>query len=342
MGSDLDSQSPDPELQEPAIPVPGSSGIPSTDNARTIGMGAQYTVLDAGPDRVLKVPNTLEAAAELISTWAPHPWGITAEQHAEMVAHFREESVPHVVRLAGRHPELSAAVGHPHMQADRSLTQDRVTPLSEVFERAAPERIRSVLEQCAELTVLLWRYGIYVRCFGFAGNNGVRADGGLVQLDFGESSFDTAWVSKTIEGDPWLDTWFVAHDLPAESRDDYRDDYRSIMQERLTRERFDQLWGSSLGELDQRVIAPPPIGERKGDIPSLAQELAQRAACELGRSAREISAAVLELFDRHPWKGAGVKLQNALYRAAAQCPGACIEVAHLPQYLQTGEGRLFD
>jgi hypothetical protein len=333
MGPDQDSQP-----QEAANPDAGSTGISSTDNVRTIGMGAQYTVLEAGPGRVLKVPNTLEAAAELISTWAPHPWGITAEQHAEMVAHFREESVPHVVRLAGRHPELSAAVGRPHMQADGSFTQDRVTPLSEVIERATPERIRSVLEQCAELTVLLWRYGIYVRCFSYADNNGVRADGGLVQLDFGESSFDTAWVSKAIEDEPWLDTWFVSHDLPADSRDDYL----SIMQERLTRERYDQVWGASLGELDQRVIAPPPIGERKGDIPSLAQELVHRAACEQGHSAREISSAVLELFDRHPWSGAGVELQNALYRAATQCPGARIEVAHVPKYLQTGEGRLFD
>ncbi|MFC1525827.1 hypothetical protein ACFL6X_03330 [Candidatus Latescibacterota bacterium] len=295
-------------------------------------MGAQYTVLGAGPDRVLKLPNTLEAAAELISTWAPHPWGITAQQHAEMVAHFREESVPHVVRLAGRHLELSAAVGHPHLEADGSLTQDRVTPLSEVLESASPERIRSVLVQCAELTVLLWRYGIYVRCFSYADNNGVRADGGLVQLDFGESSFDTAWVSKAIEDEPWLDTWFATHDLPADSRDDYL----RIMQERLTREHFDRLWASSLGELDQQVIAPPPIGERKGDIPALAQELAQRAGRERGHSVREISHAVLEVFDRHPWKGAGTELQNALYRAAAQCSGACIEVAHLPKYLQTG------
>ena len=294
MGSDQDSQPPDPEPQEPANPALGSSGVPATDNARTIGMGAQYTVLDAGPERVLKVPNTLAAAGELISTWAPHPWGITAEQHAEMVAHFREESVPHVVRLAGRHPELSAAVGRPHMQADGSFTQDRVTPLSEVLERATPEKIRSTLEQCAELTGLLWRYGINDRLFMCAENSGVCADGGLVQLDFGETSFDTAWVSKAIEGDPWLDTWFVAHDLPAESRDDYR----SVMQERLTRERFDQVWGTSLGELDQRVIEPPPIGERKGDIPALAQELAQRAGRELGRSVREISSAVLELFDR--------------------------------------------
>lgn len=328
----------DSQPTDPPQEACGSSGVPAADTARTIGMGAQYTVLAAGRDRVLKIPNSLEAAAELISTWVPHPWGITAEQHAEMVAHFREESVPHVVRLAGRHPELSAAVCHPHLQADGSFTQDKVTPLSEVLDSAAPETIRSVLEQCAELTVLLWRYGIYVRCFKYAENNGVRADGGLVQLDFGEASFDTTWVSKSIDDEPWMDTWFVTNDLPAGSRDDYG----SVMRERLTRERFDQVWGTSLVELDQRVIAPPPIGERKGDIPALAQLLAQRAGRELGRSIREISSAVLKLLDRHPWKGAGVELQNALYRAAARCPGECIEVAHLPKYLQAGEGRLFD
>jgi len=117
MGPDQDSQP-----QEPANPDIGGSGIPSTDNAHTIGMGAQYTVL----------------------------------------------------------------------------------------------------EQCAEIAVLLWRYGIYVRCFSYADNNCVRADGRLVQLDFIESSFDTAWVSKSIEDAAWLDTWFVAHDLPADRRSDHR------------------------------------------------------------------------------------------------------------------------
>ena len=89
MRSDRDSQP-----QEPASPVRGSSGISSTDNARTIGMGAQYTVLDSGPDRVLKVPNTLAAAG-------------SGKEELEVVKTAMHESFDEMCRLAGR-PDVAA------------------------------------------------------------------------------------------------------------------------------------------------------------------------------------------------------------------------------------------
>ena len=43
---------------------------------------------------------------------------------------------------------------------------------------------------------------------------------------------------------------------------------------------------------------------------------------------------VLALFDRHPWGGSGVELQNVLYHAAEACQGSVIEVDDLPGHMR--------
>ena len=102
-----------PSESDPHLVSEGASNSPiSPENRRAsgalIGGGAQFTVYDVGDARVLKVPTSPHEAYHAIAKWesdSKAAWRLVA-----MTAHFREESVPHVLRLAARYPELSTAL----------------------------------------------------------------------------------------------------------------------------------------------------------------------------------------------------------------------------------------
>ena len=59
----------------------------------------------------------------------------------------------------------------------------------------------------------------------------------------------------------------------------------------------------------------PPLRERRGDVPYLVDHFLKTISRDLGRPAPELDPAVLELFDRHPWKGNVRELESAIHRA---------------------------
>jgi len=93
---------------------------PTEKRGTFLGAGGQYTAYDAGEGRVLKWPNSLEEATRILSDVTEKD----PQEHAYMVVHFRDESVPHVLRLATRYPELSSAVGHPIPLPESTFTQN--------------------------------------------------------------------------------------------------------------------------------------------------------------------------------------------------------------------------
>jgi two-component system response regulator AtoC len=76
-------------------------------------------------------------------------------------------------------------------------------------------------------------------------------------------------------------------------------------------------------------IEVPPLRERAGDIPLLAQRFAARFARNHGRELRGLSEEALRALCRHPWPGNVRELENALERAVLVAAGARIEVEHL-------------
>ncbi len=73
----------------------------------------------------------------------------------------------------------------------------------------------------------------------------------------------------------------------------------------------------------------PPLRERREDIPAIAEalirELNRRHECRV----TEISADVLELFQRYPWPGNARELRNVLERAVILCGEGTITARHL-------------
>jgi len=78
----------------------------------------------------------------------------------------------------------------------------------------------------------------------------------------------------------------------------------------------------------------PPLRDRKGDIPQLAQKFAERLSQARGKLVTGVSSAALELLMRHNYPGNVRELENILEHAWVMCKGRIIDVQHLPRRLQ--------
>jgi DNA-binding NtrC family response regulator len=76
-------------------------------------------------------------------------------------------------------------------------------------------------------------------------------------------------------------------------------------------------------------ITVPPLRERVGDLPMLAEHLVRCAAEELHRIPPVLSEDAQKTLLAHDWPGNVRELQNALTRAVVVCTGAVIRREHL-------------
>lgn len=74
----------------------------------------------------------------------------------------------------------------------------------------------------------------------------------------------------------------------------------------------------------------PPLRERPGDIPLLADYFLRRGAQKFGRPPGLLSAEALALLERHSWPGNVRELENALQHALVVAKGETILPADLP------------
>jgi DNA-binding NtrC family response regulator len=76
----------------------------------------------------------------------------------------------------------------------------------------------------------------------------------------------------------------------------------------------------------------PSLGERKEDLPLLAQHLVTQLAEKHGRPARFLSSAALNALQFHSWPGNVRELRNVIERAVIICSGEQIERHHFAPY----------
>ena len=74
----------------------------------------------------------------------------------------------------------------------------------------------------------------------------------------------------------------------------------------------------------------PPLREHKDDIPVLVQALLEAMNKKHGTKVTELSAAVLDRFQKHSWPGNVRELRNVVERAIILAGEGTIEPAHLP------------
>jgi transcriptional regulator with PAS, ATPase and Fis domain len=78
------------------------------------------------------------------------------------------------------------------------------------------------------------------------------------------------------------------------------------------------------------AIAPPPLRERKEDIPSLADFFLRRFSTAIRRSVTKISDEAMAKMNAYEWPGNVRELANAIEHAVVLGSGSVIEAADLP------------
>lgn len=83
--------------------------------------------------------------------------------------------------------------------------------------------------------------------------------------------------------------------------------------------------------LNVLTITPPPLRERKEDIPLLAAHFLAQACNEMRLPPKALSPEAIVCLAERPWRGNVRELQNFVRRLAVFCPGAQIDLNHLRQ-----------
>jgi len=91
-----------------------------------------------------------------------------------------------------------------------------------------------------------------------------------------------------------------------------------------------------LHRLDVVRLRLPPLRERQGDVPRLAERFLQHAAGRFDAPAKRLSRPALERLQAHGWPGNVRELRNVCWRLAALAPGDVIGLADLGDALGVG------
>jgi DNA-binding NtrC family response regulator len=76
-------------------------------------------------------------------------------------------------------------------------------------------------------------------------------------------------------------------------------------------------------------VEVPPLRERLGDVPLLAEHLVEKAACAVGREVPILTLPAIEALMAHSWPGNVRELENCLMRAVVVATGDVIHPEHL-------------
>jgi transcriptional regulator with PAS, ATPase and Fis domain len=91
--------------------------------------------------------------------------------------------------------------------------------------------------------------------------------------------------------------------------------------------------------LDVFRIPLPPLREREGDIPLLAEKFLERYSRDLGKDVYDISPDCGQSLESYPWPGNVRELKNVIQRAVLVCTGDVLLAEHLPGRFQNGGNR---
>ncbi len=86
------------------------------------------------------------------------------------------------------------------------------------------------------------------------------------------------------------------------------------------------------------TLAIPPLSQRKGDIPLLAQYFLQKYAVQMKKTLNSIAPDVLEILQRYDYPGNVRELENIIARGCAVSSGDSIELAHLSEDMRQQSG----
>jgi len=78
-------------------------------------------------------------------------------------------------------------------------------------------------------------------------------------------------------------------------------------------------------------IYVPPLRERRGDVPALAQHFIDRFAAEEHKTVSGLTTEARDLIERYSWPGNVRQLENTIFRGVVLCDGSMLDVCDFPQ-----------
>ncbi len=218
---------------------------------KTIGRGWQYEVYDLGNGRVLKkryfgLLQFLKIYSYLFGVKGIVSIAYTKSEQRRVTdaADFSEIYIKELLK----HDSLDI-LGNPFFHTDGSYEQDYGTPLLEILKKKNLKESEKILNNYVVLIKETWCYGFADTVFKFQINNGIRKDGRLIQLDFGEITTDKEKVKKNIKEKRWLQTRSVKQ-LGSKELREY---YCKLTENELTESELERLWGS---KLERKTLSP--------------------------------------------------------------------------------------
>jgi DNA-binding NtrC family response regulator len=86
------------------------------------------------------------------------------------------------------------------------------------------------------------------------------------------------------------------------------------------------------------AVRLPPLRDRPGDVPLLAERFLHRFRAESNRPAAGLTDGAVAALSAYPWPGNVRELENAIERAVVLCRGPLIDVGDLPDAVRRHDG----
>jgi len=209
---------------------------------KLLGKGKQYKVLDIGNGRGLKVAHSIcyQCALGLYMWLQGKSSFIQSYIDIKRVIRMRRDSVAYLKHIRNFYrpaaADKSSLFGRDNLCAGQGSNIGERPPDLPFCES------KKIVDQYIRLILTTWQYGFSDTGFPFAFNNGLNAQGELVQIDFGAIVFSPDLMETHIINKRWLKTDSY-HQLKNKQLKEY---YRLSMDVEVSLLNLRKLWGTSL------------------------------------------------------------------------------------------------
>lgn len=132
--------------------------------------------------------------------------------------------------------------GNPIFINNDDYIQDKVQPINKIIKSCSKRKAKRIINQYIALIHKTWQYGFSEKIYNFLGNNGIDCKGNLIQLDFGELTFNKKLIAKKIKNKKWLETTSFKK-FPNGYKKEY---YCKQMDKRISIENLNNLWKTKI------------------------------------------------------------------------------------------------
>ncbi len=209
---------------------------------KLLGKGKEYRVLDIGNGRVLKVAHSIcyQCALSLYIWLQGKNSFIQSLIDIKRVVRRRRDSAAYLKHI---HNSLDLRLlANPVFLGKTSYVQDKVVILEDILDELPLRESKKIVDQYIRLILTTWQYGFSDTVFAFAVNNGLNAQGELVQIDFGAIVLAPDLMETHIINKRWLKTDSYRK-LKNKQLKEY---YRLSMDAEVSLLNLRKLWGTKL------------------------------------------------------------------------------------------------